>query len=176
MRILLKLTLITLILSNACTHYLDKNYRFTGKDYEFISLKDKNIFSCTSNLILTRDTEKIPSTKFKLYLPKNIKTFNVGDMNEFIFYYPNKQYFIIHMDNERKHIVSNDTLYTPNYKELEPFIEKLGTPIVKELGTHKRERRVRLIFKRRNASILLYNIKKENIGIFIKCAESLEFL
>lgn len=171
-----KLTLVTLFLSTSCTHYLDKNYRFTGKDYEFISLKDKNIFSCTSNLILTRDTEEIASTKFMLYLPKNIKTFNIGNMNEFIFYYSNKQYFIIHMDNERNRIVSNDTMYTPNHKELEPFIEKLGTPIVRDIDAHKRELRVRLIFKRRNASILLYNIKKENIGTFIKCAESLEFL
>ena len=176
MKVLSKLTLAILTLLTACTHYLDKNYMFTGKDYEFVSLKDKNIFSCTSNLILTRDTEEIPSTKFKLYLPKNIKTFNIGDMNRFIFYYPNKQYFFIHMDNERKRIVSNDTLYTPNPKELEPFIERLGTPIVKEPGTHKREHRVRLIFKRRNASILLYNIKKENMETFIKCAESLEFL
>ena len=179
MKILNRLILATLMLSSACTRYLDEdnksNNKITTKDFELNILENKNIFIYTSNLTTRRDDEVILTTKFKLDLPKNIINFKISNMYKFVFNYPNKQYFIIYTDNEKKSLVTNDTLYIPDEKEIEALIQQNGVHIIKKIKRDKSIGRKYLIFKKGNTTILLYNIKNDNIDTFVNCAKSLNF-
>jgi hypothetical protein len=176
--IALLLFLETLILSSACTHYLDKdksNDKVVTKDYELNILEHKNVFIYTSEVNVRMDDQVLLTTKFKLDLPKHLKTFEFSNMHKFIFYYPNKQYFVIYMDNEKKTVVTSDMLYTPDEKELKALIEQNDADIIKKEKSNGKSRKS-FVFKRKNAAILLYNIKKDKIDTFISCAKSLEFI
>ena len=126
-------------------------------------------------MVLRRDNEIIKPTFFQINLPRNLINFEIINMAEFSFYYANRQCIFIKNDNEKKSIVVNDTFYIPNKKELYDFIENYSQ------GSFKYNIKVNKILtgrkycflKRKNSTILLYNIKSDNFNYFVASAKSL---
>ncbi len=177
MKIACQLIFITLLFLSGCTKYLDKTYKstkLTTREFEFAVLNDKNIFTYTSSVNQRRDEEIILTTKFKVCLPKRIQTFRIENMSHFIFYYSDHQYLLISMDNEKKEMVGNDTLYIPQSREITTFLEYNFADSVK--AKSRIAGRKSYFFKRQHATILLYNIKNEAIEQFLESARTLEFL
>ena len=162
-----------------CNRYLDKksetNKTVINKDYEFTILESKNIFKYKSPVYLKKDSEVVLTTLFEIDLPKKMVNFEISNMAEFSFYYSSRQCIFISNDNEKKSVVKNDTFYIPSQNELNIFINNYSKGSFKNnLKNNKilRDRRF-CFFKRKNSTILLYNIQTNNFNYFLNSIKSL---
>ncbi|AXY74126.1 hypothetical protein D3H65_09135 [Paraflavitalea soli] len=147
----------------------------------FNAYENYNVFYFQNKLTETRDKERYYPAYFNINLPKRIRHYSLGGMNQFIFNYDNKQALYIYTDIYNSSVITLDTMYTPSQVEVESIIDKQfysinprGKFSIEKNKFNKR--RNHLIVKRNAATIILYNIKKGNIETFIKSASTFTFM
>ena len=137
---------------------------------------DSNFFTFKTNLVLTRDTEKIYPKFFEVALPKKMKYYEFINSTDFSFYYDKGQVVFIKIELEK--VSNKDTTYTPTKEKLEEFIQSLSTNgnkyDIKKIILSKGRRNT--ILNKGEATILLYNIVEDNYNQFFTYLSSLRFI
>lgn len=164
----------------SCNRYIDVS---TGKTIPvqqgYLNIyQDSNVLTYRSNISLTRDTEKIHPKPFKVKLPKRIKYYEFVGSSDFFFYYDKNQVVLIKVNLESQNTIL-DTSYIPSDAGLNEFFQHVSTGSrkgynIKEITS--RVGRANRIIKKGDAEILLYNITKENEGLFSNYLSSLVFI
>jgi hypothetical protein len=165
-----------LFLTSSCNHYIDRVTAPVNQGY-LTFYPDSNILIYKSNVGLVMDKEKYSPKSFYTRLPKGIKWYEMENSQTFRFYYANAQVILISIDlfNAPNKI---DTSYIPMHEEINKLIMSASSTNKKfninRIGIN--EARKQIIIKKEAATILLYNIKPENLETFRATLESLEFL
>ncbi len=176
-----QILLLSIVILSACNRYVDvvKNGSNMPIQQGYLNFyRDSNVLIYKSNIILTRDTEKIYPRSFEVTLPKRIKYYEFLGMSDFAFYYDQNQVFFIKINLENRKGIS-DSSYVPSTEGLANFIQQLSTGNNKKYNIHEiavNADRVNKIVTKGDATILLYNIKKENEDIFSSYLSSFVFL
>jgi hypothetical protein len=165
----------------SCSRVIDKTKIDTDlleSNGHFKVYLDSNIFTYSTNAILTRDTEKIYPKSFKVKLPKGLKSYELTGSSDFSFYYQNNQVILIRIDLEN-HKCDQDTFYYPSENELEKFIKsKLSLTKSKyniiEIPINLK--RKQMFIKKGSATILLYNIEPKSYNLFYKYVNEFSFI
>lgn len=152
------------------------------KDYgSFNVYENYNVFYFQNKLIETRDKERYYPAYFNINLPKRLRNYSLGGMNQFIFNYDNKQAIYIYANIYNSLVINLDTMYTPSQVEVESIIDKQfysisprGKFSIEQNRFDKKRRHI--IVKKNTATIILYNIKRENVETFIKSANTFTFM
>lgn len=173
------IALLVMLNMSSCNRYID--VAGGSSSIEQGTLKfyaDSNVFTYRTNIVATRDQEKVYPKFFEVALPKKIKYYEFINSSDFGFYYDKGQVVFIKIDLEpkRRRI---DTAYTPLKKELEEFVQT-------ELKTRRSKydiKNISLIEGRRNiiitkgdATILLYNITSDNENQFLSHLNTFRFI
>lgn len=171
---------VVLIAANlaACNRYIDKVY--TGNDIQYHYLYpflDSNIFRYKTNIILTRDTEKIYPKSFELILPKKMRFYEIMGSTDFSFYYDKKQVISMKIDLEKKE-EGKDSIYSDiALDQVEKFINTVMTggggfdlKKIKPVPGRKH-----VLLQKSHATILLYNILPGNIETYTRKAAQIKF-
>lgn len=165
----------------SCNRYIDlaknKTHLPIMQGY-FDFYPDSNILLYKTNVILTRDTEKIYPKAFKVRLPKRLRSYELSGSTDFGFYYDKKQVIFINIDLDNKE-VKRDTTYSPNEDELNNFVlYKASTSNhkynIKEIPMNSK--RKQMFIKKGAATILLYNIEPKNYDLFYEYANGFSFI
>jgi len=162
----------------ACNRYIDKVY--AGKDiqhYYLYPFLDSNIFRYKTNIILTRDTEKIYPKGFEVVLPKKMRFYEIMGSTDFSFYYDNKQVISMKIDPE-KEWGEKDSIYSDiALGQVEKFINTVMTGGDKfDLKRiHPIPGRKHILLQKGHATILLYNILPTNIGAYTRNVMQITF-
>lgn len=165
----------------SCNRYIDRatsNDNVPERKGYFELYPDSNIFTYKTNVILTRDTEKIYPKAFKVKLPKGLKSYELTGSSDFSFYYQKKQVIFIRVDLENNKS-NQDTSYSPTEDELEKFVQSKLTLTkskynIKEIPMNPKRRQ--MFIKKGEATILLYNIEPKNYDLFYGYVNSFSFI
>jgi hypothetical protein len=172
---------VLLFIISSCARYVDTGKYNSSEQikYEFFRFfPDSNIFKYKSNVVLTRDTEKIYLKNFEVKLPKKIRYYELIGTTDFTFYYDKSQVIFIKVDHENKNI-KQDTVYTPSKDQLNEIID---SEVKTESGKYDlkdipfKEHRKNLIIQRGTAMILLCNIYDYNFPLFFEYVNSFKFI
>lgn len=182
MRLLICISLcwLFLALSTSCNKYIDQanqTSEISLKEGFFNFYLDSNVLFYKTNVVLTRDKERIYPKSFKITLPKGIKHYEFTGSTDFGIYYAKQQVIFLRIDLEKN--IKTDTIYNPNVNELENFFEsKLSLSDSKYdiLKISRGEKRSNLMVKKGSATILLYNIDPRKMDLFYKMANSFHFV
>ena len=165
---------------SSCTKNIDtvKSTSKTPINEGYFSFSNKiNLLTYKTNVVLTRDTEKLYPKQFRVELPKGIIHYELVGSTDFCVYYDNRQVVFIKMNLENSKKI--DSMYIPMKNELDALIKtKLNSSASKyEISNYAfLEKRKHLIIKKDAATILLYNIKSSNYDDFYNCIKSFSFL
>lgn len=174
--------LFILITFTSCGRYLDtvkKTSIIPVKQGYFDFYPDSNLFTYRSSVVLTRDTEKIYPKSFSVKFPKNLKYYELVRSSNFAFYYDKGEVIFIKVDLENK-VSAEDTIFFPSQEQLEQVIEyELNTANNNKYDIKKipfdKHRKSSLI-RKGDATILLYNIRKENYDLFYNFVNTFKFM
>lgn len=174
------LILVVLVVANlaACNRYIDKIY--SGKDIQYYYLHpflDSNIFKYKTDVILTRDTEKIYPKSFEMVLPKKMRFYEIMGSTDFSFYYNHKQVICMKINLEKKEPVKDSVYTSIALGQIEKFVSTIRT------GSDKFDLqkidpipgRKHVILQKSYATILLYNILPGNIETYTQKASQITF-
>lgn len=167
------------IIFSSCAQYIDKHTMASGIPSDGTGLlahKEYNVFKFKPTYKLTKDEESIIPQSFEIRLPKGLRYYSGSNGSDFGFYYDSGQVLFVKTGNE---FVKSAKIYEPSSKELESIIDnKLITSKakfnIKEIKAHPG--RNNLVVKTKDALILLYNVKIENINGFKESANSYKSL
>ncbi|MCB0716651.1 MAG: hypothetical protein KDC06_11645 [Chitinophagaceae bacterium] len=173
------IVLLVMLSMSSCNKYIDATNGSTS--IEQGSLKfytDSNLFTFRTNVVATRDKEKVYPKFFEVKLPKKIKYNEFINSTDFGFYYDKGQVIFIKMELEPK-TQTKDTTYTPSQHELKQLIQSVlktngGKYDIKKIPAHKKRRNTILI--RGEATILLFNIVDDNYKQFFNNVGSFKFI
>ncbi|QEC69296.1 hypothetical protein FRZ67_19025 [Panacibacter ginsenosidivorans] len=159
------------IIANSCNRYLDvvknkSDVPVKQGSFEFYS--DSNLLIYKSNVILTRDTEKIYPKSFTVRLPKKLRYYEFVGSSDFALYYDGGQVIFIKVDLENKE-PTKDTVCTPSPNQLNEFIQSNlstgnGKYDIKKISFYTGRKNT--IIKKGGATILLYNIYPKDYDQF----------
>lgn len=173
-------SLTILLLFSSCSRYIDKVSSLQSipvKQGYFNFYSDSNVLVYTSDVGLTRDTEKVYPKHFRISLPKGIKYYELTGSTDFSIYYDSKQVILIRLDLEKN--IIGDRMYVLKNRELESFIQS-GMTLknfkynIKTIDVNDARRNV--IIRKGAATILLYNIKLSKYDLFYKSATTFSFI
>lgn len=169
-----------LIVLSSCNRYIDtskvKNTPIDQGGLKFYP--DSNLFIFKSNVIATRDKEKIYPKSFQVLLPKKIKFYEFVNSSDFGFYYEKGQVIFIKIELEPG-VKSQDTTCSPS---IEKAVELIQSDFntggnkndIKTVAYYKGRRNALLI--KGDATILLYNIVDGNYNSFFNYVNSFKFI
>ncbi|MGJ7033537.1 hypothetical protein [Niabella hirudinis] len=166
----------------SCNRYIDVAKTRTRvpimQDY-FDFYPDSNVFLHKTNVVLTKDTEKIYPKSFKVKLPKGLRWYGILGSSDFEFHYDKKQVVFINIDLDIKE-ANRDTAYSPSQDELNNFVlYKIST------SDHKKDNikaipininRKQMFIKKGAATILLYNIDPKRYQLFYNYVNGFSFI
>lgn len=165
----------------SCNHYIDavkKETKTPIMQGDFTFYPDSNILIYRSNVGLKADHEVYQPKPFKVKIPKKLKHYTFSNSQNFAFFYDDNQVVNIHIDLMNSDNTIRKT-YTPNEEEIREYIQKNISSDNSKFNISNIDyisnRRHQMINKG-NASILLYNIKEQNIITFTDAVKGLEFL
>lgn len=172
---------LSLFIVSSCARYVDtvRSYSNGSAKNDFFQFyPDSNVFRYQSNVVLTRDTEKIYPKFFEVKLPKKIRYYEFIGSTDFSFYYDKGQTIFIEVNLE-KNKISQDTVYNPSRDQLDEFIESTA-----QTGNEKYNlkaipfngNRKHLVMQRGNATILLYNVEDKNFDLFYEYISKFRFI
>ena len=139
-----------------------------NKNYQFKSFSEKNNFEYTSKTIIVRDKERLQPTFFNIDLPKMLVYFEIINIYDFGFYYDDNQVIFILIEPENSRL--DTEAYIPQRDEIEELIQKVSTSHNLKYDIKKNsliKNRKFFLMKKKNVSILLYNIKPQNFDNFL---------
>jgi hypothetical protein len=163
----------------SCNRYIDTTNGSTSIDQGFLRFyTDSNLFTYKTNIITTKDNEKVNPKFFEVTLPKKMKYYELTNSTDFGFYYDKGQAIFIKIELEPK-IQIKDTTYTPAKEKLEELIQAIlktngGKYDIKKIPAHKERRNIILV--KGNATILLFNITEDNYKQFFDDVNSFKFI
>jgi hypothetical protein len=184
---MMKQTNVSLLLSGylimfifcSCNRYIDaKNKSIRLLDGSFAFYPDRNELVYKSVVGLKRDHEILKPKPFQVKLPKKIKYYEFAVPSEFAFYYDKNQVVFIRIDLENSAPLL-DTSYVPSAVELRTIIQQWPT------GSHAKNNvreidgrpdRINKLIRKGDATILLYNVVKNNEYLFVDYLNSFTFL
>lgn len=164
---------------SSCNWYIDVTNESTSIEQGTLKFyTDSNLFTYRTNIVATRDKEKVYPKFFEIKLPKKIKYYEFINSTDFGFYYDKGQVIFIKMELEPT-AQTKDTTYTPSQRELEELIQSVlktngGKYDIKKIPAHKERRNVILI--KGDATILLYNMADDNYKEFFDNVSSFKFI
>lgn len=157
---------------------LDKKNEIEKKSSYLTSYNDSDIFIYKSNIAISRDAEILYPKSFKIVLPKGLKSYEVLHPCDFSFYYPNKQIIYIKIDLDKKHS-DLDTTYVPSENEFTGILRN-NYSLLNSSNNFKNNYSVsgakKIIIKKSEATILLYNIKPRNYKYYYNYLKQFKFL
>jgi hypothetical protein len=167
--------------------FLSGPYSFgqTGSDdhlqrYDSVQVfQDSVIYTFCSNLTAWTQEHRIYPLHFRIRLPPNLLSTYASGMESFGFQYDNRQVIYVWLDYE-DHTTADTTYYIHQEREIRPLLLKLDrinddTKLCIDDNPYDPSRETRII-KRGKATILLYNINKEDSTLFFNYATSFTFL
>lgn len=130
-----------------------------------------------SEIYYTADSEKTYPKPFKIDLPNKILSFKFIGSEDFIFYYRRNQAIYIKIDLEGA--TSNlDTIYIPTKTQIEDILDKadidIGIILYQQIS--EKYNRKFLVIEKQSATILLFNILKDNIDRYSNLVKGIEFI
>ncbi|GEP93835.1 hypothetical protein [Chitinophaga cymbidii] len=172
---------LSLFIVSSCARYVDTVRSYSNgyaKNDFFQFYPDSNVFRYKSNVVLTKDTERIYPKFFEVRLPKKIRFYEFIGSTDFSFYYDKGQTVFIKVNLEKSKI-SRDTVYNPTRDQLGELIESTA-----QTGNGKynlnaipfNEHRKHLVMQRGNATTLLYNIEDKNFDLFYGYISKFRFI
>lgn len=163
----------------SCNRYVDATNGSTSIDQGSLKFyTDSNLFTYKTNIIATRDNEKVPPKFFEVTLPKKMKYYELTNSTDFGFYYDKGQAIFIKIELDPK-IQIKDTTYTPSKEELEELIKAVlktnGDKYdIKKIPAYKERRNTILV--KSDATILLFNITEDKYKQFFDDVKSFKFI
>ena len=163
------------------TNYIDTvgNHSQIPVNSDFFQFyPDSNVFRYKSNIVLTKDTEKVYPKFFEVTLPKKIRYYTLIGSTDFSFYYDKNQVVFIKIDIEGTKS-NTDTVYTPSREQLDEFIEsevRAGSGKYNLKNTSFNPSRKHLVMQKGDAAILLYNIEGKNLDLFSNYVGQFRFI
>jgi hypothetical protein len=181
----LNIGMVTLLigLCTGCSTYIDtveRNSPVPTVRGFMTSYPDSNVFVYKTNVILTRDTERITPRSFKLNLPKRLKHYEVVGSTDFVFYYDKHQALMLRilLENDGKSPLKRSE-EVPTKGEVEHMIDSKLTfgrarYDIKDLSylTNRKH----LMVKDKGVTFLLYNIDPGQYTLFVQCLNSFKWL
>ena len=165
---------------SSCNKYLDvsKSNSIPIRQGFFEFYHDSNLLIYKTNVILTRDTEKIYPKSFKIKVPKKLKYYEFKSSSDFALYYDKGQVIFIKIDLDSKNAM-NDTTYIPTREQLNEFIQFKtsigdGKYDIKKIPLYQESKSA--IIQKGDAVILLYNIHAENYNQFFEYVNEFKFI
>ena len=145
-----------------------------------LSYPDSIVYTFTPHLVPQKDTEPLPPLLFKIKLPPHVLSSYTSGFDAFGFRYTDQQTVYVYIDyyeknatdtayrvireNEIEHLLLDD-LNAINYQNKLDIDNNPFSPA-----------RETWLIKKGPATILLYNIRKENMTRFLRDADSFTFL
>lgn len=178
MRVAKTYVILFFILVNCKTvNYIDENNLET-KDYSLISFDDYNEFVYNSSIKIQADGELYELTKFKINLPKNIIIYR-SNIRKYYFKFSDKQIVLIESNINKKVLLDSEWKLmeisdSQIYNSLNEFwkLDKLNLEYLKK----HHYKRVNKLYTNGRDKILLYNIKEDNLEIFLKSIETFDYI
>lgn len=173
------MVLLCMAIMTSCNRYIDGTHG--GNSIEQGAVKfytDSNVFTYKTNIIVTRDTEKIYPKFFEVALPKKMKYYEFISSTDFAFYYDKGQTIFIKIALEPE-TMAEDTTYNPSPENLEEFVQTAlktngGTYDIKRIPVHKNRKNA--IIKKGVATMLLYNVLNDNYEQFFDKVSRFRFI
>lgn len=172
------LIMIEMFNLSSCNRYIDaKNGNTSIEQGSLKFYTDSNLFTYRTNIIATRDKEKIYPKFFEVTLPKKMKYYEFINSTDFGFYYDKGQVIFIKIELEPTAQVK-DTTYIPSQEKLEEFIQSLKANDhkydIKKIPVYKERRNA--VLNKGDATILLYNVVDDNYKQFFDDVSSFKFI
>lgn len=170
-----------LIITVSCNRYIDKvkkETKTTIMQGDLVFYPDSNILIYRSNVGLKAGQEVYQPKSFKVEIPKKLKHYFISNSQNFSFVYDDDQIVSISIDlvNPGNTL---EKIYQPSEEEIKKYIQKNSNIDDSKFNIANIEylsnRRHQMI-NRGSASILLYNIKEENMVGFTNALKRFEFL
>jgi len=160
--------LLILILNIVSCSTIDKNKDINTSYYDFIFKKKYNEFIYKSKINSHAGSQIYITTNFTIALPKGIQKWMKSD-NEFVFDYKNNEFIFINSGYENIGNEQNWTIRNLENNEFEKIFKEFPEPKVDK-------KRVSKIYSNGKISILLINIKKQNIEYYINLIKNFKYL
>jgi len=157
----------------SCSTYLDVGSNIKSEKLDFIYHKDYNEFIYKSDVNSSADNEIYITTNFSEHLPKKILNWKVRG-NEFYFKYSEQQSIYIKSGNMNLSNSANWTVKNADKENISKIIKDYEN--LKEYNFNIRKDRISKIYSDGRVSILLLNIKKENINNFLNLIKNFKYL
>jgi hypothetical protein len=164
----------------SCKSYVDSkiNTTTTIRQGHFDYNLDYNMLIYRSNVISTRDQEKLYPKAFEVLIPKKIRYYKIIDSSDFLFCLDKKQYIYINIDLGKNNKVKNDTSYTIIKEDFKDLIiskfagmRKIDINKFKSLSDRKH-----IILEKGGAKIWLYNIIPSNFNQYYAYLNNFKFI
>ncbi|HEY8967791.1 MAG TPA: hypothetical protein VIM64_01830 [Puia sp.] len=166
--------LIPIVLSHYC-----KGQSHTPVDNLSV-FPDSIVYTFTPHIVPKKDKEPLPPLLFKIKLPPNVLSSYTSGFDAFGFRYPDQQTVYVYIDYYEKN--ATDTSYRIIRED---EIEHLLVDDLNAINYQDKldidnnpfsSTRETWLIKKGPATILLYNIRKENMARFLHDADSFTFL
>lgn len=169
-------TIISVIVLSSCCSYLDKGENTHSEYMDFNYMENYNEFIYKSKVNVSADKEIYYTTHFSINLPKRIKNWQTSN-NNFYFEYDNKQIIYINSGYKNRGTVGNWTIQETNNDEIYNKLSSYWNERKYNENSLKvrQSGRVSKIYSDGKATILLYNIKEENIEKYLDLVKSFSY-
>lgn len=176
----MKKNLIILIVTAilySCTPYLDYGKNIHTDYIDFNYLENYNEFIYKSKINSIADKEIYYTTHFSINIPKEIKNWESSG-NTFYFEYGSKEIIYINTGYKNKQEVGGWTLREANNDEIYNMLSSYWNKKKYNENTLKKRglKRVSKVYFDGRVSILLYNIKQENLDDYLGLIKKFKYL
>jgi hypothetical protein len=168
------LFLLPVVLSNYCRG------QSSSRTDNLLSYPDSVVYTFTPHLVPKADNDPFPPLLFKIKLPPHVMSSFTSGFDSFGFRYPGQQTVYVYID-----YYENNTTDTSYRVTREDEIERLLLDDLNAINYQNKldidnnpfsPTRETWLIKKGPATILLYNIQKENMTRFLRDAASFTFL
>ena len=127
-------------------------------------------YTCRSNFIAVADGQKRPAKRFTLNLPPSLKYYEAAGINQFAFYFKNRQCLFIHISGNQED--QKDTSFVPDAETVDDLIFRRLTgvwnPSTIDMNKNPlRPDRRTLLINREGVTLLLFNILEKEYPRFV---------
>lgn len=140
------------------------------------ALSDRILFTYKSEAKPTMDTYQVDPIEFYIYLPKDLKFYDIESSSDFGFYFSKNQVIFIktRFYNADK---SRDSVYVPSFQEVEKLIDREFLTDENEKYNIKKipfdRRRKNFLIRKTGVTILVFNVLNKNKSKYVEFAKSL---
>jgi hypothetical protein len=173
------LLIMAIFFCGGCLYKKESLYGYS--DPKVTILKDKIEFQYLNlrSIKYSLDTFKGIPPKIKLYIPKNLKNWEINNGSRFIFYYPNHEFVFVKTRLLAWNPVLSDTIFAPSKDYIENIIAE---EVIAGRGKHRLKEakyiswRKSLVIQKNGVLILLYNIRNKKLMHYKNLAERVTLL